>query len=213
MEFFRKLFDFVLHIDQHLLELVQNYGSTTYLILFAIIFAETGLVVAPFLPGDSLFFAAGAICASGSLSYWVVLILCIIAGILGNTVNYAIGRKVGPAIFKSNNNRWIKKENLDKAHDFYEKYGARAIVLGRFLPFFRTFVPFIAGIAAMDPWKHFLYNVLGAVLWVGSFVTLGYFFGRMPAVKENFSLVILGILVVTAIPPIISFLRRNKKSK
>lgn len=206
LEVFKKLIDYVLHIDVHLIEIVNNYGNLTYLILFLIVFCETGLVVTPFLPGDSLFFAAGAICASSDLNIWITMAVCLVAAIVGNTVNYSIGRYLGPKMYQTNS-RWIKKEYLDKTHAFYEKHGAKAIVLCRFLPIFRTFVPFVAGIAGMNAFVHFIYNVIGAVLWVGLFVMGGYLFGNIPAVKNNFSLVIIIILVVTVLPAVYAVLK------
>jgi len=208
IETIKKIIDFILHIDAHLIEIVNNYGTATYAILFLVVFCETGLIVTPFLPGDSLFFAAGAICASSSLNIYLTLFVCLAGAILGNTINYAIGKKIGPAIFKKES-KLIKKEYLERTHEFYVKHGVKAIVLSRFLPIFRTFVPFIAGIAGMNPAKHFFYNVVGAFLWVFTFVLGGYFFGQIPFVKENFSMVIIGILIVTVMPAIIALVRRK----
>ncbi len=208
MEFLQKIIDFILHIDQHLTDLILQFGNMTYLILFLIVFCETGLVVTPFLPGDSLFFAAGALAANGSMSLPLIFIVCFLGAVLGNTVNYFIGRKLGPMIFNTNN-RFIKKKHLESTQLFYEKHGAKAIVLSRFLPIFRTFVPFVAGVAKMNAWMHFVYNILGAFLWVGIFVSLGYFFGRIPFVQENFSLFILIIIGVTLLPGIIAFIRQR----
>lgn len=215
MEFLQRIIDFILHIDQHLVELIQQFGNLTYFFLFLIVFCETGLVVTPFLPGDSLFFAAGALSAKGSMNLFIVFIVCFIGAVLGNTVNYFIGRKLGPMIFNSNN-RFIKKKHLDSTQEFYEKHGAKAIVLSRFLPIFRTFVPFVAGVAKMNAWLHFVYNIIGALLWVGIFVSLGYFFGRIPVVQENFSVFILLIIVITLLPGLFAFIKQrffNKKNK
>lgn len=208
IEAIKKIIDFILHIDAHLIEIVNNYGTATYAILFLVVFCETGLIITPFLPGDSLFFAAGAICASSSLNIYLTLFVCLAGAILGNTINYAIGKKIGPAIFKRES-KLIKKEYLERTHEFYVKHGVKAIILSRFLPIFRTFVPFIAGIAGMNPATHFFYNVVGAFLWVFTFVLGGYFFGQIPFVKENFSMVIIGILVVTIMPAIIAVIRRK----
>ncbi len=206
IEAIKKLFDFILHIDVHLTEIVSNYGTLTYAVLFLVVFCETGLVVTPFLPGDSLFFAAGAISAASGLNVVLTIFVCLAAAIIGNTVNFAIGRKIGPAIFNKES-RFIKKEYLEKTQEFYEKHGTKAIVLSRFLPIFRTFVPFIAGIAHMNPYKHLVYNIVGATLWVNLFVLGGYFFGKIPFVQKNFSLVIIGILVVTVLPAVITVIK------
>ncbi len=206
IEAIKKLFDFILHIDVHLTEIVSNYGTLTYAVLFLVVFCETGLVVTPFLPGDSLFFAAGAISAASGLNVVLTIFVCLAAAIIGNTVNFSIGRKIGPAIFNKES-RFIKKEYLEKTQEFYEKHGTKAIVLSRFLPIFRTFVPFIAGIAHMNPYKHLVYNIVGATLWVNLFVLGGYFFGKIPFVQKNFSLVIIGILVVTVLPAVITVIK------
>ena len=215
LEAIKKIIDFILHIDAHLIEIVNNYGSTTYMILFLVVFCETGLIIMPFLPGDSLFFAAGAICATSTLNIWVTVLVCLAGAIIGNTVNYSIGKRLGPAMF-AKENRFIKKEYLIKTQAFYEKHGVKAVVISRFLPIFRTFVPFVAGIAGMNAAKHFLYNVIGAFLWVFIFVFAGYFFGQIPFVQENFSVVIIVILIVTAAPTLFAvvrqqFLARGKK--
>ncbi|MCO5276530.1 MAG: DedA family protein [Saprospiraceae bacterium] len=212
IETIKKIIDFILHIDAHLLEIANNYGTATYIILFLVVFCETGLVVTPFLPGDSLFFAAGALCGTSSLNLFLTIAVCLAGAIIGNTVNYEIGKRLGPAIFK-NGNRFIKKEHIEKTQEFYLKHGTKAIVLSRFLPIFRTFVPFIAGIANMNPAKHFFYNVIGAILWVFTFVLAGYFFGKIPFVQENFSIVIIGILVVTILPGIFAFLKSKFSAK
>ena len=206
IEAIKKIFDFILHIDVHLTEIVSNYGTLTYVVLFLVVFCETGLVVTPFLPGDSLFFAAGAISASSGLNVVLTIVVCMVAAIVGNTVNFAIGKRVGPAIFNKES-RFIKKEYLEKTKAFYDKHGTKAIVLSRLLAIFRTFVPFIAGIAGMNPFKHLVYNIVGAVLWVNIFVLGGYFFGSIPFVQNNFSLVIIGILVVTVLPAVITVIK------
>lgn len=195
----RDLIDLFLHLDRHLTELVAQYGTWTYGILFAIIFAETGLVVTPFLPGDSLLFAAGAIAALGAMDPWLLSGLLMAAAILGNFVNYQIGRWVGPKAF-SGNIKWLRKDYLDRTHTFFEKHGAVAIILTRFAPILRTFAPFVAGVGQMTYTRFMVYNTIGGVAWVGLFVGAGYFFGNIPQVKRNFSLVIIGIIVVSVIP-------------
>lgn len=199
MLFIGKLIDFVLHIDEHLLEMVNQYGPWVYFILFFIVFAETGFVVTPFLPGDSLLFAAGALAAASQLDLWTIIILFTVAAISGNTINYMVGRYVGPKIFERQN-RWIKKEYLDKTHAFYEKYGARAVILSRFVPIFRTFVPFVAGVARMEWGRYMFYTVLSSLLWVFPITLLGYWFGEMPIIKNNFSLAVVGIIIISLIP-------------
>ena len=199
MDFVRSVMDLFLHLDQHLNRIVTDYGVWTHLILFLIVFAETGLVVTPFLPGDSLLFAAGALAALGSLDLWLLVVLLIVAAILGDTVNYWVGAWIGPRAF-SGNMRFLRKDYLDRTHAFYEKHGGKTIILARFVPIIRTFAPFVAGVGAMSYPKFITYNVVGAVLWVGLFVPLGYFFGNMPTVKENFSLVILAIVALSVLP-------------
>jgi membrane-associated protein len=194
-----QIVDLFLHLDRHLTELVSQYGTWSYGILFAIIFAETGLVVAPFLPGDSLLFAAGAIAALGALDPWLLTGLLVVAAVMGNFVNYQIGRWVGPKAF-SGEIKWLRKDYLDRTHAFFEKHGAVAIILTRFAPILRTFAPFVAGVGRMTYARFMLYNTIGGVLWVGLFVGLGYFFGNQPVVKHNFSLVIVGIIGVSFLP-------------
>lgn len=204
--------DFVLHIDVHLFELVENYGAWIYAILFVIIFCETGLVVTPFLPGDSLLFAAGVTAGAGLMGYFEVMGIMLLAGISGDAVNYCIGRYVGPAIFKRDT-RLIKKEHLLKAHHFYEVHGGKAIVLARFIPIIRTFAPFVAGIAIMHPATFFLFNVTGCILWVGSLVSAGYFLGNLAWVRENFSLIVYLIIIISILPVAIEILRAKFGSK
>ena len=209
------LIDLFLHLDKHLVELVANYGRWIYGILFAIVFAETGLVVTPFLPGDSLLFACGALAATGTLDIWLVSGLLIAAAILGDAVNYSVGRYIGPRVFSSEDHAgfWHKvlnREHLAEAHAFFERHGGRAIVLARFVPIVRTFVPFVAGAGAMTYRAFALYNVFGAVLWVSLCVGAGYAFGNVPIVRNNFSLVALGIVVVSVLPMAIDLLRRRK---
>lgn len=201
------LLDFVLHLDVHLIEMVKNYGIWVYGILFAIIFSETGFVVTPFLPGDSLLFVAGAIAATGGLNVHVLFAVLAIAAILGNTVNYAIGRWLGKHFFKDGNSRWLNPRHLEKAHAFYERHGGSAVVISRFLPIVRTYVPFVAGMAAMKPREFTLYNVAGAVLWCGSLTYAGFFFGNVPWIRGNLTAIIIGIVVVSLLPLVYAFVK------
>lgn len=211
MEIISQLVDFILHLDVHLNEIIQNFGIWTYLILFLIIFLETGVVITPFLPGDSLLFAAGSFAALGSLNVWVLFITLIFAAILGDTINYWIGHYIGPKAF-SGNIRFLKKEYLDRTHEFYEKHGGKTIILARFIPIIRTFAPFVAGIGAMNYSRFLVYNVVGAVIWVTLFTFGGYFFGNLPIIKENFTLAILAIIVISVLPGVVEFLRERFKS-
>ncbi len=212
MDLITSLIDFILHIDQHLVEIVNDYKTWTYLILFLIIFAETGLVVTPFLPGDSLLFAAGAIIAmpGTELNILLMCILLIAAGILGDLVNYHIGKYVGPKAF-SGRYKLLKKEYLEKTQQFYVKHGGKTIIYARFIPIIRTFAPFVAGIGTMSYGRFASYNVIGAILWVSSFLFLGYFFGGIPIVKNNFTLVIFAIILLSVVPPIIEVIREKRK--
>jgi membrane-associated protein len=199
MEFINQILDFILHIDDHLVELIGQYGIYVYIILFLIFFAETGLVVAPFLPGDSLLFAAGALAATGNFNLFILWAVCIGGAIIGNAVNFYTGRYVGPRVFEKKN-RFIKQEHLLKTRIFYEKHGGKALILGRFIPFIRTFVPFVAGIGKMDAGKFSFYNIVGAFLWVIPITVVGYLFGNVPFVKDNFSILVLVILLLSLIP-------------
>jgi membrane-associated protein len=210
--------DFVLHFDKHLLDFVQAYGVWVYGILFAIVFAETGFVVTPFLPGDSLLFAAGALAATanGGLNGWILFGLLAFAAFSGNAVNYAVGRQIGPRVFvatdtRSGLGRLMNRQYLDRAHAFFEQYGGKAIVLGRFVPIVRTFVPFVAGAAQMTPASFVAYNAIGAVAWVGLCVLAGVLFGNVPVVKNNFSLVTIGIVFVSVLPMIVEFVRHRRR--
>ena len=208
------LIDLFLHLDVHLDEIVGQYGPWVYAVLFTIIFAETGLVVTPFLPGDSLLFAAGAIAARGNLHVGVLFCLLAGAAILGNTVNYSIGHFIGPRVFRADEtHRFLNRQHLDRAHAFFEKYGGMAVVLTRFVPIIRTFVPFVAGAGAMRYAAFALYNVIGGVLWVGICLGAGYAFGNVPVVKNNFSLVAIGIVVISLIPMLVEWLRHRKKGQ
>lgn len=211
MELIQTLIDFILHIDKHLVEIVSEYQTWTYLILFLIIFAETGFVVTPFLPGDSLLFAAGAIIArpESGLNIILMMALLIVAAILGDLVNYHIGDYVGPKAF-SGKYKLLKKEYLEKTQNFYIKHGGKTIIYARFVPIVRTFAPFIAGIGTMSYARFASYNVIGAVAWVSSFLLIGYYFGGLPVIKQNFTYVIFGIIVVSLIPPLIEILRKKK---
>jgi len=202
--------DFVLHFDNHLSDFVRDYGTWVYAILFTIVFAETGFVVTPFLPGDSLLFAAGAVCARGDLSIGVLLGLLVFAAFAGNTVNYAVGRFIGPRVFRSSY-RLLNKQYLDRAHAFFEQYGGKAIVLGRFVPIVRTFVPFVAGAAQMTTATFVSYNLVGAVGWVALCLFAGWFFGNIPVVKNNFSLVTIGIVIVSVLPMVFEILSHRQK--
>jgi membrane-associated protein len=212
------LIDLFLHFDVHLAEFVVQYGVLVYALLFAIVFAETGLVVTPFLPGDSLLFAAGALAATGALDVRLVLLLLAAAAILGNTVNYSVGRMIGPRVFRAEDHsglahRLLNREYLDRAHAFFERHGGKAIVLTRFVPIIRTFVPFVAGAGAMRYPTFAMYNVLGGVLWVGACVGAGYAFGNVPIIKNNFSLVALGIVGVSLLPVLVEWLKHKKKGQ
>ena len=209
------LVDFFLHLDTHLTQFVATYGTWVYGLLFLIVFAETGLVVTPFLPGDSLLFAAGALAATGSLDIRLLLVLLTIAAILGDAVNYAVGRAVGPRVFRANDrstfwHKALNREHLDRTHAFFEKYGGKAVVLGRFVPIVRTFVPFVAGAGAMTYSKFAAYNVAGGILWVAICALAGYGFGNVPMVKNNFSLVALGIVAVSVLPIAVEMLRARR---
>ena len=194
------LIDFILHIDQHLIELTQTYGLWIYAILFLIVFCETGLVVTPFLPGDSLLFATGAVAALGGMNVHIAAALLLAAAVIGDAVNFAIGKYFGEKLFAKPDSRVFKREYLDKTHAFYEKYGGKTIILARFVPIVRTFAPFVAGMGNMHYDRFIRYNIIGALMWVGLLTYAGYFFGELPAVKNNFGLVVIGILVVSVLP-------------
>ena len=209
------LIDLFLHLDVHLAEFVVQYGVLVYAGLFAVIFAETGLVVTPFLPGDSLLFAAGALAATGAMDLTLVLVLIAVAAILGNSVNYAIGRAIGPRVFAAGDGtgwqaKLLNRKHLDRAHEFFEKHGAMAVISSRFAPIIRTFVPFVAGAAAMSAPKFLLYNVAGGVLWTVLCVGAGYAFGNVPVIKNNFSLVALGIVAVSLLPMVVEIMKARR---
>lgn len=205
------IIDMLLHVDKYLNSVIQQFGPWTYFILFAVIFAETGLVIMPFLPGDSLLFAVGALSGAGSLKVSWIFFLLSAAAIIGDSVNYAIGKVFGEKLVSAADSRILKKEYLDKTHRFFEKYGGKTIVIARFVPIVRTFAPFVAGLGKMSYLRFFTYNVAGGILWVSLFVFGGYFFGNMPVVKENFSLVIFAIVIISILPGIIEFLRHKMR--
>lgn len=213
MDFIKGLIDFVMHLDKHLDAIIQSYGLWTYGILFAIIFMETGLVIAPFLPGDSLLFAVGTFAARGSLKLGWMIALLSLAAILGDTVNYWIGAMIGPKIFSQEKVRFFKKEHLQRTHQFYEKYGGRTIIFARFIPIIRTFAPFVAGIGKMTYWRFISYNIVGGIAWVLLFLLSGYFFGNIDFVKKNFTIVILAIIVISVLPAVIEFCRQRRQLK
>lgn len=212
MELLVNLIDVFLHLDKHLNIIIENYGVWTYLILFLIIFLETGVVVTPFLPGDSLLFAAGNFAAIGLFDPWLLILLLSGAAILGDTVNYSIGRYMGPTVFHKENSRIFKKEYIERTHRFYEKYGGKTIILARFVPIVRTFAPFVAGVGTMSYGRFAAYNVTGGVVWVGLFVSGGYYFGSLPLVKQNFTAVILGIIIISILPGVIEYLRHKRQA-
>lgn len=211
METIQHLLSFILHIDAHLISFVTTYGIWTYVLLFLIIFCETGLVITPFLPGDSLLFAAGAIAAGSSdaLNVHLLFTLLVIASIVGNGLNYYIGRLIGPKIFFSNQSWLFNKNHLVKAHQFYEKFGGKTIIIARFIPIIRTFAPFVAGIGYMSYRRFYFYNIIGAVVWIGSLLYISYWFGNLPAVKEHFSTYVFAIIGISLLPPIIAVLRHK----
>jgi len=200
------LLDYILHLDKHLQIILTEFGAWTYLFLFLIILCETGLVVTPFLPGDSLLFAAGSFAAMGLLDLAWLFILLVAAAIIGDTINYHIGHYIGPKAF-SGHIRFLKKEHLDRTHRFYEKYGGKTIILARFIPIVRTFAPFVAGVGSMTYPRFLAYNVIGAVAWVTTFLFAGYFFGSLPIVRDNFTLVVLAIIGISLLPPLIEFIK------
>ena len=204
------LVNFILHIGEHLQELVNNYGNWIYAILFAIVFCETGLVVLPFLPGDSMLFAAGTIAAVGDMNIFVLIGLLIVAAILGDFVNFEIGKRFGQKLFSNPNSKIFKQSYLQQTHDYYEKYGGRTIIIARFIPIVRTFAPFVGGMGNMNYAQFARYNIVGAVLWVVSFTTLGYFFGQLPFVKEHFSWIMIAIIVFSVVPMIVEIIRHRK---
>jgi len=211
MDLIRQLIDILLHLDRHLSTVIQDYGMWTYLILFLIIFCETGLVVTPFLPGDSLLFAVGTFAARGALDVTLVILLLSGAAVAGDTLNYAIGYQVGPRVFSKEGVRFLNRKYLDRTHQFYERHGAKTIVIARFVPIIRTFAPFVAGIGRMSYARFILYNVVGGVGWIVSLVLGGYAFGNIPVVKQNFTLVIFAIIILSILPGVVEFLRQRSR--
>lgn len=210
MEFLRSIIDVVLHLDTHLSALASQYGPLTYAILFAIVFAETGLVITPFLPGDSLLFAAGAIASLGSLQISFVVVLLIVAAILGDTVNYWIGRSFGRKIVDNPRITFINQEHIDKTEQFYKKYGGKTIILARFLPIVRTFAPFVAGVGSMDYAKFISYNIAGAIVWVSLFTVTGFLFGNLPIVRENFHYAVFAIIGLSVVPVVYEYIMHKR---
>ena len=214
MELLFSGWDLIVHLDQHLAVLLQQYGPWVYLLLFAIIFCETGLVVTPFLPGDSLLFIAGALAAGGDIDVHVLALVLVAAAVLGNTVNYSVGRFIGPKVFQWEDSRFFNKKALERAHAFYEKHGGKTIIITRFVPVLRTFAPFVAGIGHMTYLHFTVYNVAGALAWVLLLLYAGYWFGNVPFVKDNLTWVILGIIAVSLLPLAFEYLRhRLNKAK
>jgi membrane-associated protein len=213
MELITNFIEFVLHLDKHLNNVIEIWGIWCYLIFFLIIFAETGLVVTPFLPGDSLLFALGTLAAppGNSLHIWWLFVILSIAAVLGDSANYAIGKYFGSIILKHQGKWFLKKEHIDRTHQFYEKYGAKTIVLARFVPIVRTFAPFIAGVGKMTYLRFFSYNVVGGVLWITLFVFGGYFFGNIPVIKRNFTFVIFAIIIISIMPAVIEIIREKRR--
>ncbi len=210
MSFIRDALQYILHLDVHLAALVSQYGTWTYAILFLIIFCETGLVVTPFLPGDSLLFATGALAATSDLSVWLLFVLLTIAAILGDAVNYWVGKTVGEKLFDGRI-RYLKREHLDRTHAFYEKYGGKTIIIARFVPIVRTFAPFVAGMGSMSYGKFATYNIVGGVVWIGSLLLAGYLFGNIPVVRDNFGLVVIAIIIISILPAVVEVLKSRRK--
>jgi membrane-associated protein len=210
MELLQQFLDLFLHLDTHLQEVIQTYGTWTYLLLFLIVFCETGLVVTPILPGDSLLFAAGTFAAIGALDFTTLLVLLSTAAVAGDAVNYAVGAYMGPKVFAQEGGRFLKREYLDRTHAFYEKYGGKTIIFARFVPIVRTFAPFVAGVGSMTYWRFASYNVIGGLLWVSVCLGAGYAFGNVPIVREHFTLVVLGIVFVSVLPGIVEYWRHRR---
>jgi len=209
VELVKTVFDIFMHLDKHLGAVIQAYGTWTYLILFLIIFCETGLVITPILPGDSLLFAAGAFAAIGALEVMWLFMLLSVAAIAGDTVNYGIGSFLGPKVFHRENVRFLNREYLDRTHQFYERHGGKTIIIARFMPIIRTFAPFVAGMGKMTYVRFISYNVVGGIVWIAAFIFGGYYFGNIPMVKRNFTLVILAIILLSILPGIVEFVRHR----
>jgi membrane-associated protein len=211
MDFLQGLLDLFLHLDDHLAQIIRDFGPYSYLILFLIVFTETGLVVMPFLPGDSLLFAAGTLAGLGQLSLPMLYLVFFAGALVGDNVNYFVGKFLGPKLFREGRkSRFLKRQHLDKTHAFFEKYGGKTIIIARFVPIVRTFAPFTAGLGAMQ-YRHFIgYSVLGAVLWVGSCVTLGYYFGTMPVIKKNFSIAVIVVILISLLPAVVEVVKHRR---
>jgi membrane-associated protein len=212
MDIILNFIDLFIHLDKHISTVLLHFGGWTYLIVFLIIFCETGLVVTPVLPGDSLLFVLGTFAAKGDLDPALLIVLLSVAAIAGDTVNYAIGKFVGPKIFHKDDVRFLKKEYLDRTHQFYEKHGGKTIIIARFIPIIRTFAPFVAGIGQMTYWRFITYNVVGGIAWIVFFILGGYYFGNLPFVKENFTLVILAIIIISVMPGFIEYIRDRRET-
>lgn len=212
MEYLSIAYQFLAHLDAHLASLAQNYGSWVYVILFLIIFAETGLVVTPFLPGDSLLFVAGAVAAVGAMDVNKLVIVLIIAAFLGNYLNFQIGKYLGKRYFIDRQSRFLKREYLDKTHAFFERHGGKTIIISRFLPILRTYAPFVAGIGRMGNWRFAMFNVVGAVLWVAGLTYAGYLFGNFPFIKNNLTLVIVAIIVLSLLPGVVAYFKTRTQT-
>jgi Uncharacterized membrane-associated protein len=213
MSWIKKLIDVILHLDRYLNVIIQSYGNWTYALIFIIIFCETGLVVTPFLPGDSILFATGALAANGTMKLITLFLVFYSAAVIGDTVNYHIGKKIGNKIFEKDNLKYINKDYLKKAHVFYEKHGSMTIVVGRFVPIIRTFVPFIAGVGEMKYSKFIVYNMLGGLMWVALFLFGGFFFGNLPIVKDNFSYVLIAIIFISLLPGVFVFIKEKRNNQ
>ncbi len=211
MELLTLFMDFVLHLDKHLVQFVAEYGVWVYALLFLIVFMETGFVVTPFLPGDSLLFVAGAVAAAGGMELPLLMATLIVAALCGDNVNYWVGRLLGPKLFRFEGNRWLKQENLDHTHAFMERHGPKAIIIARFVPIVRTFVPFVCGLGRLTYPRFLGFSVLGALLWVGLLTPAGFFFGNLPVVKENLTVVILGIVALSLLPGVLEYLRARRR--
>jgi membrane-associated protein len=213
MEFIHEVINFILNFEQPLRHLVNQSGSIPYIVLFLVIFAETGLVVIPFLPGDSMIFVVGAFCATGMLDLPTSLLVLSLAAVLGDTANYHIGKFMGPKVFSREDSRFFKKEYLIKTHKFYEKHGGKTIIIARFMPIIRTFAPFVAGIGSMSYTKFISFNVVGGILWVFAFVIAGFFFGNLPFVKNNLTMIVLTIVLISILPGIIAYLKSRLQKR
>ncbi len=213
MELLALFIDLVVNLDDHLQALVAAYGAWIYLILFLIVFCETGLVVTPFLPGDSLLFVAGAIAAAGGMNIHLLVVLLIIAAILGDAVNYSVGHYLGPRVLKDRNSRWLNPKHLERAHAFYEHHGGKTIIIARFVPIVRTYAPFVAGAASMPYPRFALYNITGAIVWVVSLGYAGYFFGNIPLIKDNLTVVIIAIIILSILPGVFEYLRHRRRAQ